>query len=112
MENSGERCHRESELLSRLFGSYPHERITVSEVLLPMSIAYPASLHLSVGTWITTDQWGYERLHRAHEVPISGGEPEWGMSHIATMVVRRIRRVQFFHVSAGGRGKSAIPRSP
>jgi hypothetical protein len=53
---------------SRLFGSYPHERITVSEVLLPMSIAYPASLHLSVGTWITTDQWGYERLHRAHEV--------------------------------------------
>lgn len=53
---------------SQLFGAYPHKQITVSEVLLPISVAYPASLHLSVGTWMTTDQWGYARLHRAHEV--------------------------------------------
>ncbi|PWB71562.1 hypothetical protein C3F09_07690 [candidate division GN15 bacterium] len=55
-------------IFSHLFGQYPHERITVSEVILPLSVAYPGSLHLSALTWMNTDLWGHDRLHRAHEV--------------------------------------------
>lgn len=55
-------------VFSHLFGAYPHDRIRVSEVVLPVSVAYPGSLHLGVSTWVNTDPWGYARMHRAHEV--------------------------------------------
>ena len=55
-------------VFSHLFGQYPHDRLAVSEVLRSGSTAYPGSLQLGYATWLSTDLWGYDRLHRAHEV--------------------------------------------
>lgn len=54
-------------LYDSLFGSYPHKQIDASEILQISSEAFPAFLHMSFFTWIHTDDWGYNRLHRAHE---------------------------------------------
>lgn len=50
------------------FGTYPYDRLVVSEVLSSTSTAYPASIHYGFNTWINTDPWGYDRILRAHEV--------------------------------------------
>ncbi|MEW6051866.1 MAG: M1 family aminopeptidase [Candidatus Zixiibacteriota bacterium] len=55
-------------LYSTFFGAYPHDRMVVSEILAAHSEAFPAFLHLGVATWISTDPWGFSRLHRSHEV--------------------------------------------
>jgi len=55
-------------VFSHLFGPYPLDRLAVSEVLQSSSTAYPGSIQLGVATWMSTDQWGYDRLHRSHEV--------------------------------------------
>lgn len=50
------------------FGQYPFDRLVVSEVLSETSTSYPASIHYGFNTWLNTDPWGYDRIHRAHEV--------------------------------------------
>jgi len=50
------------------FGSYPYDRLSVSEILLNHGQAFPGFLHMGLRTWNRTDPWGNERLFRAHEV--------------------------------------------
>ncbi|MBI5267726.1 MAG: hypothetical protein HY851_10885, partial [candidate division Zixibacteria bacterium] len=54
-------------LFTHRFGTIPYGRVSVTEVFLPMGIAYPGFVQLGYQTWIKTDAWGQERLFRAHE---------------------------------------------
>lgn len=49
------------------FGEYTNPKISVSEILMPHSEAFPGFIHLGFSTWINTDHWGNDRLLRAHE---------------------------------------------
>jgi hypothetical protein len=64
----GDDIGRSLTYFSSLFGEYPLDRIIASEILRPASTAYPGALHLGFYTWLHTDYWGFERMHRAHEV--------------------------------------------
>jgi len=55
-------------LFSHYFGEYPHERMSVGEILFSHAEAFPGFLHLDFYTWIHTDNWGAQQRHRAHEV--------------------------------------------
>lgn len=50
-----------------LFGPLPRDTIVVSEVLDVGSTSYPGFVMLGVFTWVDSDIWGFERLHRSHE---------------------------------------------
>jgi hypothetical protein len=54
-------------LFSRLFGEYAYPRTSVSEIIALHSEAFPGFVHLGYSAW-ETDDWGTERLTRAHEV--------------------------------------------
>lgn len=56
-----------AELYSWMFGPRPYDRLKVTEVFSYHGEAFPGMLHLGVQTWFKTDQWGNERLFRAHE---------------------------------------------
>lgn len=55
-------------LYSHLFGPYPHQRLSVSEILAYHGEAFPGFIHMGISTWIKTDSYGHSRLFRAHEV--------------------------------------------
>ncbi|MFZ5979413.1 MAG: M1 family aminopeptidase [Candidatus Zixiibacteriota bacterium] len=55
-------------LFIQKFGSYPYDRLSVTEILLYHGQAFPGFLHLGLSTWENTDAWGNQRLFRAHEV--------------------------------------------
>jgi hypothetical protein len=55
-------------VFNEVFGDYQYRRMVVGEILQMHAEAFPGFLHLGFDTWISTDSWGYERAHRAHEV--------------------------------------------
>lgn len=55
-------------LFSHLFGPYPYSRLSVSEILAYHGEAFPGFIHMGFSTWIKTDNYGHNRLFRAHEV--------------------------------------------
>jgi len=56
------------QIFSHLFGSYPYERIYVSEIPYPHGEAFPGFIHLHWLTFQTTSREGYSEIFRAHEV--------------------------------------------
>ncbi len=56
-----------ADLYAAMFGPPPYDRLKVAEVFSYHGEAFPGLLHLGMQTWFKTDQWGNERLFRAHE---------------------------------------------
>lgn len=50
------------------FGPYTYDNLKVSEILASHGEAFPGFVHLGFSTWINTDNWGNDRIFRAHEV--------------------------------------------
>jgi hypothetical protein len=55
-------------LFSKYFGPYQLERIRVSEIIASHGEAFPGFLHMGTPTWTMVDNWGEQKLFRAHEV--------------------------------------------
>lgn len=50
-----------------LYGPLRTDTIVVSEAVQAHSTSYPSFILMGVFTWVDSDMWGYERLHRSHE---------------------------------------------
>lgn len=55
-------------LFSRLFGPYPYDRLAATEIPYAHGEAFPGFLHLSIATFLQTDDKGEGIAFRAHEV--------------------------------------------
>lgn len=54
-------------LFTHYFGENPYRTTTVSEILTMHGEAFPGFIHLGYPFW-ETDNWGYSRIDRSHEV--------------------------------------------
>ncbi|MBK7142218.1 MAG: hypothetical protein IPH75_09075 [bacterium] len=55
------------EYYTQLYGPLDHDTLVVSEYIQDHSTSYPSFILLGLFTWVGSDMWGYERLHRSHE---------------------------------------------
>ncbi len=55
-------------LFQHYFGPYQFDRMCVGEIFPQHGDAYPGFLCMCASTWLNADNWGWERIFRAHQV--------------------------------------------
>ncbi len=67
-EDVGQDVLNALKLFQHLFGNVPVKRFYATEIPYSHGEAFPGLVHLSLATFVTTDQSGFDEFFRAHEV--------------------------------------------